>query len=150
MFQCVAPMTIQSVLSFLLRCAGHRHLQLQWANRQICWVMVCFFRKLNVEQSKFGIHFCLLTTWMRVLWNKLCSASQEICTRLALCFLLVNTQILHNYIMTSSNGNTFRVTGHLCGVFTGPRWIPLKKASNAELWCFVWSAPWINGWVNNR
>ena len=48
------------------------------------------------------------------------------------------------------NGNTFRVTGPLCGEFTGHRCIPLTKASNAELWCFLWSAPWINGWVNNR
>ena len=31
------------------------------------------------------------------------------------------------------------------------RWIPRTKASNAELWCFLWSAPdWIHGWVNNR
>ena len=30
------------------------------------------------------------------------------------------------------------------------RWIPLIKASYVELWCFLWSAPWINGWVNNR
>ena len=35
----------------------------------------------------------------------------------------------------------FRVTGHLCGEFTGPRWIPHKKATDAELWCFLWSAP---------
>ena len=41
----------------------------------------------------------------------------------------------------SSNGNTFRVTGHLCGEFTGPRWIPRTKASDAERWCFLWSAP---------
>ena len=33
----------------------------------------------------------------------------------------------------------FRVTGHLCGEFTGPRWIPRTKASDAELWCFLWS-----------
>ena len=52
--------------------------------------------------------------------------------------------------MTSSNGNSFRVTGHLCGEFTGHRWIPLTKASDPELWCFLWSAPEINGWVNNR
>ena len=26
----------------------------------------------------------------------------------------------------------------------------LTKASDAEIWCFLWSAPWINGWVNNR
>ena len=44
------------------------------------------------------------------------------------------------HMMTSSNGNIFRVTGHLCGEFTGPRWIPHTKASDAELWCFLWSA----------
>ena len=41
-------------------------------------------------------------------------------------------------MMTSSNGNIFRVTGHLCGKFTGPRWISRTKASDAELWCFLW------------
>ena len=51
-------------------------------------------------------------------------------------------------IMTSSNGNIFRVTGHLCGEFTGHRWIPFTKASDAALWYFLWSA-WINGWVHN-
>ena len=52
--------------------------------------------------------------------------------------------------MTSSNGSIFRVTGPLWGEFTGHRWIPLTKASNAELWFFIWSAPWINGWANNH
>ena len=52
--------------------------------------------------------------------------------------------------MTSSNGNIFRVTGPLCGEFTGHRWIHRTKASDAELWCFLWSTPWIKGWVNNR
>ena len=44
------------------------------------------------------------------------------------------------FMMTSSNGNIFRVTGHLCGEFTGPRWIPHTKARDAEFWCFPWSA----------
>ena len=43
--------------------------------------------------------------------------------------------------MTSSNGNIFRVTGPLWGKFTCHRWIPLTKASDAELWGFLWSAP---------
>ena len=43
-------------------------------------------------------------------------------------------------MMTSSNGNIFRVTGHLCWEFTGHRWIPRTKASDA----------WMNDWVNNR
>ena len=40
-------------------------------------------------------------------------------------------------MMTSSNGNIFRVTGLLCG----DRWISLTKPSDAQLWCFLWSAP---------
>ena len=59
-----------------------------------------------------------------------------------LCF--VSSVIFH--MMTSSNDNIFRVTGHLCGEFTGDRWIPSTKDSDAEPWCFLW----INGWVNNR
>ena len=46
-----------------------------------------------------------------------------------------------NNMMASSNGNIFRVTGPLCGKFTGHRWIPLTKAGDAELWCILWSAP---------
>ena len=47
-------------------------------------------------------------------------------------------------MMTSSNGNIFRVTGHLCGEFTG----------NKGQWCgalmFSLICVWIKGWVNNR
>ena len=43
-------------------------------------------------------------------------------------------------MMTSSNGNIFRVTGLLWWEFTCHRWILLIKASDAELWCFRWSA----------
>ena len=50
-------------------------------------------------------------------------------------------KIVTKYTMTSSNGNIFCVTGHLCGEFTGPRWIPRTKASDAGLWCFLWSTP---------
>ena len=60
------------------------------------------------------------------------------------------TTIYEQHMMTSSNGDIFRVTGHLCGEFTGHQWIPHTKARDAELWCFLWSAPCINGWVNNR
>ena len=43
-------------------------------------------------------------------------------------------------MMTSSNKNIFRVSGHLCGEFTGHQWSPRTKASDAELWWFLWSA----------
>ena len=47
----------------------------------------------------------------------------------------------YSRMMTSSNENIFRVTGHLCGEFNGHWWIPRTKASDAELWCFLWYAP---------
>ena len=46
----------------------------------------------------------------------------------------------YHFMMTSSNENIFRVTGHLCGEFTGLRRIPRTKASDAELWYFLWCA----------
>ena len=46
-----------------------------------------------------------------------------------------------DFMVMSSNGNVFHVTGLLCGEFTGHRWIPHPKASDAEFWCFLWSPP---------
>ena len=54
-------------------------------------------------------------------------------------------------MMTSSNGNIFRATGHLCGEFTGHRWIARTKASDGCVaLMFSLICAWINGWVNNR
>ena len=47
-------------------------------------------------------------------------------------------------MMTSSNGNIFRLTGHLCGEFTGAQ-IPVTRSFDVSLICV-----WIDGWVNNR
>ena len=44
-------------------------------------------------------------------------------------------------MLMSWNGNIFRVNGHLCREFTDHRWIPCTKASAAELWSFLSSAP---------
>ena len=44
-------------------------------------------------------------------------------------------------MITSSRRNIFRVTGPLSGEFTGLRWSPRTKASDAELWWFLWSEP---------
>ena len=44
-----------------------------------------------------------------------------------LCVSLLSPPTM-NYMMTSSNENVFRVTGHLCREFTGPRWNPRTKA----------------------
>ena len=51
----------------------------------------------------------------------------------------LNTLLVHLYMMASSNGNNFRVAVLVCREFNGHRWIPHTKASDAELWCFLWS-----------
>ena len=45
---------------------------------------------------------------------------------------------------------TFSALLAFCGEFTGHRWIPHTKASDAELWCFLGFFAWINVWENNR
>ena len=52
------------------------------------------------------------------------------------------------YIMTSSNGNIFRVTGHLCGEFTGPGEFPTQRPVTRAL-MFSLIYVWINGWIKN-
>ena len=50
----------------------------------------------------------------------------------------------HKSMMTSSNGNIFFVTGYSCGEFTGDRWFPRTKASDAELWYFLSLNQWLS------
>ena len=65
-----------------------------------------------------------------------------ICYLLGMRFIL---SFLHQWwdllMMTSWNWSILRFISHLCGEITDHRWIPLTKASNAELWYFLSSAP---------
>ena len=62
-----------------------------------------------------------------------------------------SVMIRFNYtMMTSSNGNFFRVTGPLCGEITGHRLIPLTKVPWRRALMFSFICTWIKGWVNSR
>ena len=65
----------------------------------------------------------------------------EICPWESLEICGLNGNKNNHHMMTSSNGNIFRVTDTLCGEFTGHRWIPRTKDSVVELWCFLSSVP---------
>ena len=71
----------------------------------------------------------------------LCKENMSMSKLLDIIVLIVGPYVYWFYMMMSSNGNIFRVTGPLCGEFTGHRCIPLTKASDAEVWCFLWYAP---------
>ena len=49
--------------------------------------------------------------------------------------------ITPGFMVTSSNEYFFPRYWPCKREFTGPRWISLTKASDAELWRFLWSAP---------
>ena len=114
------------------------------------------------------LRYSILMSIYRTKWNRLLMPyCPNICILKCITTLgpaSVSKDLLPNYVdvipMLSWRRNTyntmtsswkhFRVTGPFSEEFNGHRWIPLAKASDAELWCFLWSAPWINGWVNNR
>ena len=76
----------------------------------------------------------LLIAFMNILWSSRCVA---ICCR-------YNDQ----HMMMSSNGNIFRVTGHLCGEFTGPEFPTQRPVTRALMFSLICAR--INFWVNNR
>ena len=77
-----------------------------------------------------------------IITDPVCSDFLKVILIFFLCFVMLwSSSSTVSSTMTSLNENILRVTGHLSGENNGHRWIPLKKASDAELWCFLWSAP---------
>ena len=74
-------------------------------------------------------------------WLVVTKAPLPLCEESSAATVVSDVKYDTSPMMTSSNANIFRVTGPLCGEFTGHRWITRTKASDAELWCFPWSAP---------
>ena len=86
----------------------------------------------NLQPSKFEAHSC----WILFLGDsdfEIENINHELCNEI---LTMVNLTM-----MTSPNENIFRVTSPLWGEFTGHRWIPLARASDAEHWCLLWSTP---------
>ena len=84
----------------------------------------------HLTKCRLNSNMSLQSTWT-VIWHNV--------------FVSVSTarvdswSVLENHLMTSTNGNIFHVTGPLWGESSGRRWIPLTKAIDAELLCFLWS-----------
>ena len=58
------------------------------------------------------------------------------------------TNLHEESMMTSSNGNIFRITGPLCGEFTGPVEFPTQRPVTRSFDVYF-DLRRINGWVNN-
>ena len=105
------------------------------------WIIVCAWWKGSEPCDVFSLLWCMLLVSCHCTAADSQPLSSRWCHYMGTLSDLLALLIWGNPMMTSSNENIFRVTGHLCGEFTGPRWIPHTKASDAELWCLLWSAP---------
>ena len=101
----------------------YNHILRQWRSTIMPWYIFVFFVSYSCWfYEKIQCSQKMLIPWLPSLSLLGLMGHQQLC------------------MMTSSNGNIFRVTGHLCGEFIGQRWILRTKASDAELRCFLWSA----------
>ena len=73
------------------------------------------FRRLDNFGKEYGSCWCPSFQWCQVI------SSREINLMKGRCSCLVY------FMMTSSNGNIFRVAGHLCGEFTCPGEFPAQR-----------------------
>ena len=133
---------------------NHWYLNWIWKD-MICYRhrgAICYISNFPMEMSiRYKTYIwlnafimCLIDdcSWSTLIWkfNQWISSLWYLLVRLAV--VITQCKIMPHCIqwknerlpmMTSSNGSIFCVTGPLCGEFTGHRWLPLTKASDAEL-----------------
>ena len=83
----------------------------------------------------YSSNFTWYCIWTYIISWMICTADQWRCS-------------IDN-MMTSSNENISRVTGHLCGEFTGPGEFPTQRPVTRSFHVFF-DRVWLNGWVTNR
>ena len=127
-------------------CPGTAYLQRYVCNYAFQWVYiytryVCNYYFQWIHVSTLCEQLCLpVSTCIHDMWATMPYSASKLC--LKLCLPMSTCVLMNAYsVMASSNGNSFRVTDHLCGELTGPRWFPRTKASDAGLWGFLWFAP---------
>ena len=111
-----------------------------WTSRQPdSLFQILFWRTIK------GISRLLITV---PLWGVICGHNGLIMLKTVTCHHVIRSHPLGVIMMTSSNRNIFRVTGHLCGDHRSPVNSPHKGQWRGAL-MFSLICAWINGWVNN-
>ena len=78
-----------------------------------------------------------ITTWINVMVSPLISDITDYYFIYIYKFACLHTKYSFRILQVHEHGNVFC---SLWGEYICHRWIPRTEASNAELWCFVWSA----------
>ena len=108
-----------------------------------CWALLYLLntQSVNFRLVRCNLHFCSIAfheTWIVHSWKS---------TRQINGGCIMSTRYKNNNSETSHSDNDViqwkyfpRHSSFVRGIHQS-RWIPLTKASNAEFWCFLWSAP---------
>ena len=93
-----------------------------------------FCSKPSLYHGPKFAEFVLYAIFLRVIFIKVAHGTY--------CYIWkLLTETVPIFMMMSTNGNIFRITGPLCGEFTSHHSIRLTKASDVKLWCLLWFAP---------
>ena len=109
-----------------------------WTNSDFLWVRFCSTHLRAISQLVSKL--CILYDYLYKNYTLRIAATSPRgqCVKSQACFMMI-----------SSDGSFFRITGPFCGEFTSHRWIPLTRASNAD---FDVSLMWVckSCWTNGR
>ena len=105
--------------------------------RECYWAADRFVEDLWIMYSRAAVHY--IDVWSIVTQRHHMDS-----------LIWVNIVWGNDFMMTSSNGNSFSVTGVLWGESTDHRWIPLTKASDADFGGVFFICAWTNGWATSR
>ena len=152
---------IPIILSRLQCVKMQRSLALQQCHQIAVGGRECSFFCCIFVQTTFNIHHNVKRPCGY--WQLVDISSQIItCCRdesmLSCCKICNHTFQIHvrknwdqsNQMKKLANEISFCVTGHLCGEFTGHRWIPRTKSQWRRALVFSLICAWMNGWLNNR
>ena len=99
----------------------------------ICSIYIVLSKTMEGITRQGLLWLFFIWVWILICQRRLDSMEPDICAN------TLGQSLAFYFMMTSSNGKIYRITGHLCGEFTSHRWFPRTRASDAEIWCFLWS-----------
>ena len=109
-----------------------------WTNSDFLWVRFCSTHLRAISQLVSKLCILYDNLYKNYTFRIAATSPRGQCVKSQACFMMI-----------SSDGSFFRITGPFCGEFTSHRWIPLTRASNAD---FDVSLMWvcISCWTNGQ
>ena len=115
------------------------------SNKDLLWNFTFIFRFLEAKTKNKFLHKTRIPIFTQC-WEELC-----ISYYISLFFFLRTNELSEEQWFCASFQSIFSYHDDVIKWKHFPRYWPFVRGNyRSPLWCFLWSAPWINSWVNNR